>query len=59
MSDPISRLTAALADRYRIKRELGAGGMARVYLAEDLKHKRRVALKVLAVAAWRRFGALP
>ena len=47
MSAPIERLTAALADRYRIERELGAGGMATVYLAEDLKHKRRVALKVL------------
>jgi eukaryotic-like serine/threonine-protein kinase len=41
------RLSAALADRYRIERELGAGGMATVYLAEDLKHKRRVAVKVL------------
>src|SRR5688572_268215 len=41
------RLTAALADRYRIERELGQGGMATVYLAEDLKHKRKVALKVL------------
>jgi eukaryotic-like serine/threonine-protein kinase len=40
-------LTAALADRYRIERELGAGGMATVYLAEDLRHKRRVAVKVL------------
>ncbi len=47
MTDPLSRLTAALADRYRIERELGAGGMATVYLAEDLKHKRRVAIKVL------------
>jgi eukaryotic-like serine/threonine-protein kinase len=43
----LDRLTAALADRYRIERELGAGGMATVYLAEDLKHKRRVAVKVL------------
>ncbi len=42
-----ARLTAALADRYRIERELGAGGMATVYLAEDLKHKRKVAVKVL------------
>jgi TolB-like protein/Tfp pilus assembly protein PilF len=41
------RLTAALADRYRIERELGAGGMATVYLAGDLKHDRKVALKVL------------
>jgi serine/threonine-protein kinase len=41
------RLTSALADRYRIERELGQGGMATVYLAEDIKHKRRVALKVL------------
>jgi serine/threonine protein kinase len=40
-------LRAALADRYRIEREIGAGGMATVYLAEDLKHHRKVALKVL------------
>ncbi|HSQ32043.1 MAG TPA: protein kinase [Gemmatimonadaceae bacterium] len=40
-------LSAALADRYRIERELGAGGMATVYLAHDLKHDRKVALKVL------------
>jgi serine/threonine-protein kinase len=45
--DPLPRLVAALADRYRIERELGQGGMATVYLAEDLKHKRKVALKVL------------
>ncbi len=38
---------AALSNRYRIERELGAGGMATVYLAEDLKHHRRVAIKVL------------
>ena len=43
----MQRLTLALADRYRIERELGAGGMATVYLAEDLKHQRKVALKVL------------
>jgi eukaryotic-like serine/threonine-protein kinase len=47
MADPPDRLTGALADRYRIERELGAGGMATVYLAEDLKHHRRVAVKVL------------
>ena len=47
MSDQLERLTAALADRYRIERELGAGGMATVYLAEDLKHNRKVAVKVL------------
>ncbi len=41
------RLTAALSDRYHIEREIGQGGMATVYLAQDLKHKRKVALKVL------------
>jgi serine/threonine-protein kinase len=40
-------LATALADRYRLERELGAGGMATVYLAEDLKHGRKVAIKVL------------
>jgi len=47
MTDLLDRLTAALADRYRIIREVGAGGMATVYLAEDLRHGRQVALKVL------------
>jgi serine/threonine-protein kinase len=47
MTTPLARLTHALVDRYRIERELGAGGMATVYLAEDLKHRRKVALKVL------------
>ena len=47
MTSPLPRLAAALSDRYRIERELGAGGMATVYLAEDLKHKRHVAIKVL------------
>jgi serine/threonine-protein kinase len=42
-----ARLTAALSDRYRLDRELGQGGMATVYLAEDLRHGRRVAIKVL------------
>ena len=40
-------LRASLADRYRIERELGQGGMATVYLAHDVKHDREVALKVL------------
>ena len=47
MSHATDRLTAALADRYRIERELGAGGMATVYLAHDLKHDRKIAIKVL------------
>jgi Tol biopolymer transport system component/tRNA A-37 threonylcarbamoyl transferase component Bud32 len=47
MTSTPTGLTAALADRYRIERELGAGGMATVYLAEDLKHHRKVAVKVL------------
>ncbi|MFN0179987.1 MAG: protein kinase domain-containing protein [Gemmatimonadales bacterium] len=47
MADPVARLTAAVAGRYRIEREIGAGGMATVYLAHDLKHHRAVAIKVL------------
>jgi serine/threonine-protein kinase len=47
MTDLLARLAAALADRYTLDRELGHGGMAVVFLAEDLKHHRRVALKVL------------
>jgi eukaryotic-like serine/threonine-protein kinase len=43
----VERLRSALSDRYTIERELGAGGMATVYLAQDLKHDRLVALKVL------------
>ena len=43
----MERLAAALADRYRIERELGAGGMATVYLAHDIRHDRSVAIKVL------------
>ncbi len=43
----LDRLKTALADRYAIERELGAGGMATVYLAHDLKHDRQVAVKVL------------
>ncbi len=46
-SDPVTRLNAALEGRYRIESELGEGGMATVYLADDIKHERKVALKVL------------
>ena len=47
MPDAITRLNQALEGRYQIDRELGEGGMATVYLADDLKHERKVALKVL------------
>jgi serine/threonine-protein kinase len=47
LADLPTSLTAALADRYLIERELGRGGMATVYLARDLRHRRRVALKLL------------
>jgi len=47
MTAVAERLSSALADRYRIERHLGEGGMATVYLAEDLKHDRKVAIKVL------------
>jgi serine/threonine-protein kinase len=45
--DPIGRLNTALEGRYHIERQLGEGGMATVYLADDLRHERKVALKVL------------
>ena len=47
MSDALDRLKSALADRYTIEREIGAGGMATVYLAEDVKLHRKVAVKIL------------
>jgi serine/threonine protein kinase/tetratricopeptide (TPR) repeat protein len=47
LTDVLSRLSAAFATQYAIERELGRGGMATVYLAQDLKHRRRIALKVL------------
>jgi Tol biopolymer transport system component/tRNA A-37 threonylcarbamoyl transferase component Bud32 len=53
----IVRLTAALASRYTIEREVGAGGMATVYLAQDVKHHRRVAVKVLRAEIAATLGA--
>ncbi len=47
MTELLDRLTAALSDRYALEGELGAGGMATVYAAQDLKHNRKVAVKVL------------
>ena len=47
MADPFHRLKEAMADRYTLERELGAGGMATVYLAHDPRHNRKVAIKVM------------
>jgi tRNA A-37 threonylcarbamoyl transferase component Bud32/predicted ATPase len=47
MPDPLDRLNASLGERYVIEKEVGSGGMATVFLAEDVKHRRRVAIKVL------------
>jgi len=47
MPDLLERLESALADRYAVESEIGRGGMATVFLAEDLKHGRQVAIKVL------------
>src|SRR5688572_32666171 len=47
MASELEDLRTALSERYRIEREVGRGGMATVYLAEDLKHNRNVAIKVL------------
>jgi TolB-like protein/tetratricopeptide (TPR) repeat protein len=57
MPDLLDRLRAALVDRYAIEREIGRGGMATVYLAEDLKHRRKVAIKVLDPELARALGA--
>ena len=47
MKDTLERLRAALSGQYEIEKEIGSGGMATVYLAKDVKHDRRVAIKVL------------
>ncbi len=47
MSEILERLRSELSDRYTVEREIGSGGMATVYLAEDVKHQRAVAVKVL------------
>ena len=52
MIDPIAQLSAALAGRYHVEREIGAGGMATVYLARDLRHDRRVTVSVKLAAAY-------
>ncbi|HET9232996.1 MAG TPA: serine/threonine-protein kinase, partial [Candidatus Eisenbacteria bacterium] len=56
MDDLLSRLQTALADRYAVETEIGRGGMSTVYLARDLRHDRRVALKVLDPALGERVG---
>jgi serine/threonine-protein kinase len=56
MADVLDRLKAVLTDRYAIEREIGSGGMATVYLAEDLKHERKVAVKVLCPEPGAAFG---
>jgi serine/threonine protein kinase/tetratricopeptide (TPR) repeat protein len=57
MTEPFTRLAAALEDRYAIERELGRGGMATVFLARDKKHDRQVAIKVLEPELTIAFGA--
>jgi eukaryotic-like serine/threonine-protein kinase len=47
VADLLDRLKTALQDRYTIEREIGSGGMATVYLAHDIKHYRKVAIKVM------------
>src|ERR1043166_777363 len=62
MIESFTDLSAALGERYRVERELGAGGMATVYLARDVRHERNVAIKGLrpelpAVIGAERFAA--
>ena len=57
MRGDVEHVRQALSDRYRIVQELGHGGMATVYLAEDLRHQRKVALKVLRPALAMMLGA--
>ena len=45
--EPFDRLKSALADRYAVERQIGAGGMADVFLTHDLRHNRKVAIKVM------------
>ena len=59
MIEITARLTTALADHYRIERHLGEGGMANVYLAQDVKHDREVAVKVLRPELAAVLGAEP
>jgi eukaryotic-like serine/threonine-protein kinase len=56
VDDLLSRLKAALADRYALEKEIGRGGMSTVYLAQDLRHHRQVAIKVLDPALSERVG---
>jgi serine/threonine-protein kinase len=49
--DVVVRLNSALSHRYRIESEIGSGGMATVYLAQDLEHDRKVAVKVIKTTA--------
>jgi serine/threonine-protein kinase len=57
MADSLPRLAEALQDRYRVEREIGQGGMATVYLAHDVRHNRKVAVKVLAAELAAMIGA--
>jgi eukaryotic-like serine/threonine-protein kinase len=57
MSDAVTRLNSALSGHYRVERELGEGGMATVYLADDLRHDRKVAIKVLRPEVGQSVGA--